>query len=326
MPIGVLSSKVQYNEMPTSKPHTIRKYITPIYMNKLKGRMLNMPKLKQTSKIDFLVIYGQKSTIEKWTNLLQELRNYGNVTMPDLPGMGGMQSFYKINDTPTIENYADYLAAFIKLRFSRKKIVIIGMSFGFVVVTRMLQKYPELTKKVELVINLSGFTHRNDLKLTSMQRKNIRLYSKLFSYHSTSKAYRGIMFEDFIFKKTYERRRKIDKSISPRERSKIIKEDYKIQKKNDSRTHMFILGEILKLNLAEESIDLPVWSLVGKYDEYLDSEIVKSHLESIYYKYHEIKLKKTTHKVENNAMTPEYMAQAVPYKLKQLFNRLNKRK
>ena len=82
--------------MPNSKPHTIKKYISPLYMDKLRGRMLVLPKQKTTTKTDFLIVYGLNSTIEKWSSLAYELRKYGNVTMPDLPGMGGMQSFYKL--------------------------------------------------------------------------------------------------------------------------------------------------------------------------------------------------------------------------------------
>ncbi len=312
--------------MQNIKPHTSLKYIVPINMNKLRGRMLNLPKFSQKSKLEFLLVYGQKSTIEKWTVLAHELRNYGNVTMPDLPGIGGMQSFYKIGELPTIDNYADYLASFIQLRFSRKKITIVGMSFGFVIVTRMLQKYPEITKKINLIINLSGFTNKNDLKLSNWQKKQIKAYSRLFSSKSMSKLYRTVIFEESVFKLMYKRKSRIGKNTSTEKRRKLIKADYNIQKKNDTRTQMFLLGEILRLDNTKKKINLPVWSLVGKYDEYLYSENVKSNLESIYIKYHEIKLKKSTHMVEFNEITPEYVAEAMPYKLKQLFNRQNRAK
>lgn len=312
--------------MSTPKPHTVRKHIMPLNMNKLRGRMLSMPKINQNAKSDFLLVYGQKSTIEKWSPLANELRNYGNVTMPDLPGIGGMQSFYRIGENPTLDNYADYLAAFIKLRFRRKKIIIIGMSFGFIVVTRMFQKYPDLTKKVTLLINLSGFVHKNDLRLSNWQKKEIKLYAKFFSYSPTARIYRTIVYDEFIYKNIHKQKRPEFNKLSNKDKRKSLKIELTIQKKNDTRSHMYILHEIMKLNNTHKEVDLPVWSLVGKYDEYLYEENVKSHLESVFSKYHEIKLKKTTHKVYYSELTPEYLAQSMPYKLKVLLNRQNKRK
>jgi hypothetical protein len=186
--------------MPISKPHTGKKYIFPLNMNKLRGRMLIVPKLRANSKTEFLVIYGQKSTLEKWLSLALELSKYGNVTMPDLPGFGGMQSFYKINEKPTIDNYADYLAAFIKLRYRRKKIVIIGLSFGFVVVTRMFQKYPDMTSRVNFVINVSGFCHKDDIRLSKWKKSRITSMSKLFTYYSASSIHGTFMEDELIHK------------------------------------------------------------------------------------------------------------------------------
>ena len=92
--------------------------------------------------------------------------------MPDLPGFGGMDSFNSIGRTPTIDEYADYLAAFVKMRYRRKKVTIIGISFGFVVATRMLQRYPELASKVDIVVSIVGFMHKTDFLFKSKQRSD----------------------------------------------------------------------------------------------------------------------------------------------------------
>src|SRR5687767_2102595 len=117
-------------------------YIVPLNMNGLRGRMLRVPTPKNKNR-EILAIYGHHALIERWWGLIQNLNEFGGVTMPDLPGFGGMDSFNKIDQKPTIDNYADYLAAFIKMRYKRQRITILGISFGFVVATRMLQRYPE---------------------------------------------------------------------------------------------------------------------------------------------------------------------------------------
>jgi pimeloyl-ACP methyl ester carboxylesterase len=103
--------------------------------------------------------------------------------MPDLPGFGAMDSFYKIGRAATLDNYADYMASFIKLRYKRKKPIIVGMSFGFIVVTRMLQRCPDLVKKVEMLVSFAGFAHKDDFTFKKTRWRFYYYLSKFFSYH-----------------------------------------------------------------------------------------------------------------------------------------------
>ncbi|HEU4609283.1 MAG TPA: hypothetical protein VFS31_14300, partial [Chitinophagaceae bacterium] len=100
--------------MPRKKQ--MAEHILPLNINGLQGRMLRMPAKKRTNK-EILLIYGHHATLERWYGLVENLSEYGNVTMPDLPGFGGMQSFKKAGRKPDIDAFADYLAAFIKLRY-----------------------------------------------------------------------------------------------------------------------------------------------------------------------------------------------------------------
>jgi pimeloyl-ACP methyl ester carboxylesterase len=112
-------------------------------------------------------VYGHHSSLERWWGVVQDLNQYGGVTMPDLPGFGGMQSLYKIGEKPDVDTLADYLAAFVKLRYKRRRVTIAGLSFGFVVATRMLQRYPDLVKKVDLLISVAGFAITRSLPLVN---------------------------------------------------------------------------------------------------------------------------------------------------------------
>jgi pimeloyl-ACP methyl ester carboxylesterase len=171
----------------------------PLNMNGLKGRMIYLPtSSRKTTEI--LVVYGQHSSLERWWGLLQYLHHYGNVTAPDLPGFGGMQSFYTIDQRPTLDNFADYLAAFIKLRYKRKRLVIIGMSFGFVVVTRMLQRYPELVKKVDVVTSLAGYMHYSDFRFTLNKLRRLRVISLVLSWRILAILFRHTCLTPFALR------------------------------------------------------------------------------------------------------------------------------
>src|SRR3990167_2869837 len=123
-------------------PNIAEEFIVPLNINGMKGRMLHLPTPKN-KKREILLVYGHHASLERMYSFARVMNRYGSVTMPDLPGFGGMDSFYKIGRKPTLDNMADYLASLIRLRYKNRRLSIAGFSFGFLVVTRMLQRYPD---------------------------------------------------------------------------------------------------------------------------------------------------------------------------------------
>src|SRR5262245_58751422 len=119
-------------------------FFQPLQVDGLSGRVLRLPAPNGKTR-RLVLFYGHHSSLERWAGLAKALRDFGSVTMPDLPGFGGMTSFYTQGKKPTLDNFADYAASFINQEFPDGKITLVGMSFGFAVATRMLQRHPELT-------------------------------------------------------------------------------------------------------------------------------------------------------------------------------------
>ena len=165
-------------------------YLSPLVMNRLRGRVLRLPAPRGKNR-EILLIYGQHASLERYWELALELNQYGAVTIPDLPGLGGMTSFYKIGVKPTIDVLADYLAAFVKLRYKRRKVTIMGLGLGFVVVTRMLQRCPDLAKNVELVVSLRGYAHTSDL-VSRPRGPLAHLSPRLFSWKPAAHFYKNL--------------------------------------------------------------------------------------------------------------------------------------
>src|SRR5689334_10233567 len=111
--------------MAKQKAKNLADYVVPLNMNGLRGRMLRLPPPAR-KKREILLIYGHHASIERMFGLAENLNRYGGVTLPDLPGFGGMQSFYRLNEKPTLDNLADYLASFVKLRYKRQKVSILA--------------------------------------------------------------------------------------------------------------------------------------------------------------------------------------------------------
>src|SRR4051812_15783977 len=113
--------------MPRKASDNPADYIVPLNMNGLRGRMLKMPSANPNRQKEILLLYGHHAMLERWWGFVQNLNLYGNVTMPDIPGFGGMDSFHKAGRRPNVDAFADYLASFVKLRYKRKRITIVAI-------------------------------------------------------------------------------------------------------------------------------------------------------------------------------------------------------
>lgn len=268
------------------KQFTIEDHIAPLNINGLRGRMLRVPP-RSNRKREILLVYGHHASIERMAGFVEELSKYGAVTLPDLPGFGGMESFYKINEKPTLDNLADYLAAFIKLRYKRRRLTIFGMSMGFLIVTRMLQKYPEIAKKVDLLISVVGFAHKDDFVLPRRIKWPLRITASIFSNKYPAWFMQTFILRGPIIRTCYslvaDRHSKL-KDADSIEQKKRIDFEIELWQKNDIRTYMDTTITMLLANNCDIQVELPVYHIAVDIDRYFDNHRVEQHLAIIYQK------------------------------------------
>lgn len=265
-------------------PFQIENHIEPLNINRLRGRMLRAPS-RTDKKREILLIYGHHASIERMSGFVEELTRYGNVTMPDLPGFGGMESFYKIGEKPTLDNLADYLAAFVKLRYKRRRVTILGMSMGFLIVTRMLQKYPDLVKKVDLLVSVVGFAHKDDFILPKRIRWPLRLAASFFSNKYPAWFMKTFILRGPVIRASYalvaDNHAKL-KDADQAERQQRVDFEIGLWKQNDIRTYMDTTITMLTSNVCNQQVDLAVHHVAVDVDRYFDNHRVEQHFAVIY--------------------------------------------
>jgi pimeloyl-ACP methyl ester carboxylesterase len=262
-------------------------YIVSLNINGLDGRMMKVPAPEGKNR-EILLIYGHHAMLERWWSLVENLHEFGTVTMPDLPGFGGMDSFYKINRKPTIDAFADYLATFIKLRYKRKKVTIVGISFGFVVVTRMLQRYPELVKKVDSLVSIVGFMHHDDFLFSRSQLTISRRGARLLATRPVAAAIRYGALNKFVItflSKRLSNSKKRFIEVTPDEFNDTMDFEVKLWQANDVRTHWQTTSEFLSVDNCQRKIDLPVHHVISSNEHYFNNEIVKQHMLVVFNRY-----------------------------------------
>lgn len=312
--------------MPTRKP-VAADYILPLNINGLQGRMLRMPPPKGKRR-EIMFVYGHHASLERNFGVAEFLNKYGGVTVPDLPGFGGMDPFYKIGKEPSLDNMADYLASFIKLRYKKQKFSLTGLSLGFMIITRMLQKYPELTKQVDFLVSFAGFAHKDDFRYKKSTYYLFRCGTWFFSrripaWFVKNIALRGpfiragyAIFEPLFIDKKNTKIRTASKEIK---KSRIDFEVY-LWQCNDPRTYMSIGHTMFTLNLLGDHVDHDVYHIAIEGDRYFDNGRVEEHMSAIFKDFTLVGAKLPAH-APSIIATAEEAAPFVPPQLRRLLNK-----
>jgi pimeloyl-ACP methyl ester carboxylesterase len=231
------------------------------------------------------MVYGLHASLERMLGFAEDLNQYGAITIPDLPGFGGMDSFYTIGETPTLDNMADYLASFIRLRYRRKRVTIMGMSYGFLVVTRMLQKYPDIAKKTDLLVSLVGFVHHDDFKMKKLNFMFIDLSARIGRRRLPAWIIKTFIFRGPVLRLSYKlvakKHRKLQ-SADPAEIKRRVDFEIMLWKINDARTRAKVSYDAFRVNLCNQQVDLPVYHVAIADDHFFDNHIVEQHMRIIY--------------------------------------------
>lgn len=265
----------------------LEKHIVNMHVNGMDGRMLRLPAPK-SKKRNILLLYGHHSSLERMFGLAEVLNEHGSLIMPDLPGLGGMDSFYRIGQKPTLDNYADYLASLIKLYYKRRRLTIFAMSFSVPLVVRMLQKYPELAKKVDLFISIAGFVHRDDFIFSRKLYWTVRSLAYIFNYRLTAAFARRVILTRPVIKSTYMlvsgHHDKMKDAVNDDERRRRIDFEIGLWQKNDLRTRTSTLTVMFTVDLCKgaKQLAVPAYHVTATQDRYFDHEVVKQHMHIIF--------------------------------------------
>jgi pimeloyl-ACP methyl ester carboxylesterase len=301
-------------------------YIERIELNGLKGRMVNAPaSIESAKKVNILFVHGHHSSHERLQGVVELLQRYGNVCLPDLPGFGGMTSLFSIDEKPTTDNLADYLAAFIKLHYgTRKKFIIVGYSMGFMVTTRLLQKYPAIRKQILDVVAVAGLVHNQDFMFSPARRRFYTIIAKILIRRIPAFFVKFFILRKWFLSTVYTRSHNAKNKFANQTREQLkasIDFEVNLWRINDVRTWCFTTLEMFKCDLTTgaEKMPLNVLSVVIDGDRYFNNATTEMHLKDIYNRVKTVKADVTVHggsKVETADEAAEFLPKSLRTHLK----------
>lgn len=294
-------------------------FIVPLNMNGLRGRMLRMPPPKG-KKREVLIVYGHHASLERFYSLAQVINDDAGVTMPDLPGFGGMDSFFKIGEKPDLDTMADYLASVIKLRYRKQPFTIAAISYGFTVATRMLERYPDIAGQVNLLISVVGFAHKDDIVFSRSRYMFYRGLASFFSHRPTASFFHNVVLHPSVLRTFYSRTHNAKHKftdLNDAEREHLTEFEIQLWRMNEVRTYMTTTISMLTLDNCIGKVNLPVWHVYVKNDNYFNNELVEKHMRMIFTDYKPLVAPIKSH-MPNVTAGKELATQIVPKKLRQL--------
>jgi pimeloyl-ACP methyl ester carboxylesterase len=249
--------------------------ISQLEFQGLKGRVLRInSKKNEFAGHKILLIYGHHASLERYATIADNLSQYGEVVMPDLPGFGGMDSFRKVGRQPDVAGFADYMAEFVRENYQDKKITIVGFSYGLPVATLMLQRHPELQKQINSVVSIVGFVSHKSIKLSKKAEAFYRLSAKSCKSYPVSLLAGKLITNDISISLAYGR---FGNSVSKfdgksgEERRKVVKEEISLWQNNDFWTYAWVVYDTFTVDLTKQELDVPLLHVQVSGDQYFNA-------------------------------------------------------
>jgi hypothetical protein len=280
-----------------------KKHIFTLNVNGLRGRMFYMENKNTNKKI--LYIPDLLSNLDLSWNIINLFHHYGSVTAIDMPGIGNMESFSHINKKPSLDNYADYIASIIKLRYKNKKFTIVANGFGFIVLTRALQKYDDLSNNISLIISINGITKSDSLKISNLKKIILKITRNLSIFQRIVN--KNLYFNSFIT--SINGLDSISKSMNKTDQKYFIKKLHT----NDLTNYLKCLKILLNVDNCYKRVNIHLWNILLN-DSVINSDVNEQLLKITYSNVNQIRPDVSF--IDLIASPNKHLSKIIPYKLK----------
>jgi|GEM_PF-2882175 len=259
----------------------------PYIYKGLKGRYVHFEATSKNARRTFVIVYGQHATLERIEPILRAITRYGDVYAVDNPGFGGMDAAYKIKEYPDLKFYSGHLEHFISEYIPKdRQLTLMGISYGFQIITSMLGNNKQLCKRVELAISFVGFVSYDDFSMPL----SYTIFLKYFMSNVGRTRFGAFLFKITIrpalLKFAYFLARPTDvkyKSLSKTEAQTYVAKQTWLWMANDHRTHSATAYDFwYKNNLTSLRIPVDGIHICVPNDHLFKNSIISSELNQMY--------------------------------------------
>ncbi|HEY2004438.1 MAG TPA: alpha/beta hydrolase [Candidatus Saccharimonadia bacterium] len=252
-------------------------------MSGLKGRVFNHPSRKERGGRTIVFVYGIHGSLERFYGVIHYLARFGRVVAPDLPGFGGMPSFYSVGSRPSPDAYGDYLAEFIRQELPDGQLTLVGLSYGFVVITRMLARHPDLQSRADMAVSVMGLADGRDLAMSPVLRCACEALLGIARTPVLGRVLQYIITRRWLLRLMYTDRNPKVRSLPQSLRPEIIRFESYLWNCNDMRTYGACMHELFHLRQPTGPlIKTPAHHISTPHDHWLNIDSAERHIRALY--------------------------------------------
>jgi|AntRauTorcE11897_2_1112592.scaffolds.fasta_scaffold26105_2 hypothetical protein len=294
-------------------------FINAITIDGINGRYAQIPAKSAKNTAQILLLYGHHSSLERMYSTGQYLSRFGTVTILDMPGFGGMDSFYKVGQKPNLDNYANYLTKAIPQIFgSKTQFSTVCMSLSFMMFTRALQLDPQLAKQTKKFIGFVGFLGKSGFRYKPFKHSLFSSLTWLISLPVVTALAKLLLFNKYllpIWLKLFYLLNPNYKAASKFKQENVQAMEKDLWLKNDLRTHFSTVYMMLNARLPVTPVNQSVINIMVEHDQYFDHQKVAKSMEDIFTSYKPLKANIDAH-APSVVSLEEEVANLMPKSLK----------
>jgi hypothetical protein len=154
----------------------------------------------------------------------------------------------------------------------------------------MLQRYPDLVNKIEILMSLAGVTHNGDFKIGKYQKIGYLLVARTFKRRVPSMFYNNVILHPAMIRLAYAKTpngRVKFSALSEEKKNEAMDFEVHLWRSEDTRTYWSTGVQMLELDNCTQQVDIDVHHLSIESDQYFDKHVVEQHMRIIFKDYHE---------------------------------------
>jgi hypothetical protein len=195
-----------------------------------------------------------------------------------------MDSFRRVGRKGTIEDYAEYLASFVQLRFKRRRVTIIAIGSGLAMVVRMCQRYPEIAKKVDQIVSVGGWLHHDDWLADKQSQAVAAILAKMLAAPVIGRLAGAYWLRAGLFNLLHQAGEALYQlcSLDPLLAGPTSLPAAERYRQPDAAAQWRLVAEGLQLDACQKRLAIPAYCLVDRLPLLVNNQVAEQHFRVVF--------------------------------------------
>ena len=149
----------------------------------------------------------------------------------------------------------------------------------------MLQRYPDIAARVDLLISVVGFTNKDELLFTKSRYAFYYGLASFFKYKLPSAFFHNVILHPAVLRTFYSRTHNAKHKFADLDaagKAELTEFEIHLWRINEIRTYMTTTLTMMTLDNIQKKVNLPVWHIYVAADNYFNNDLIDTNMHKIF--------------------------------------------